>query len=806
MSFLGVAFLFALPLVAAPLILHLLDRRRNVAIEWGAMEFLVAASARKSSTRRLKQWLLLLLRMLAVAALIFALARPLIPSGWLGATDRGETIFVVDNSMSTSRIVGDQTLMQAIIGHAGDELSKSATGDRVRFLTTAPYPIWLGNGGTRTGGLRLDSKSKDAIAAQFDAIEPTQGGSDLLAGLMTAVQADADPTTRHRRIVLLTDGQAADWHMMDTKGWEQFRATLSKQTIATKLQIVDMTKNQNAVKLASKGNVAVDEVRLRRPRAGIDQAIVATAVVHNHDSVQVAAATSIVWQVDGKEVASGLVDTVDPLSSREVTWTHSFDLPGSHRITARIAADDDLPADNHASVVVQVVDEIPILVVESQWELADTQQDSFFVRAALGWLNDQSQAGNSIYKPTIVSDQKLDTVKLNDFHVVVVPSLHSIDRRSLKSLHSFVVDGGGLWVGLGARTDIDEFNGQWFAGGSGLSPLSIDRVVSDTVAVSDDALAASADASAVGDVSLPERQPLQINPFGSDHPAVAQIADNQQSDLGDVVVDRRVRFSVAETNEQPSLLLNLSNGDPLAVEQLVGRGRVIVQAIPLRMQWSDLARSQSFVVMVHDWIDYLSQPRSTQFNLQPGDAIVYRSDSEDASFSGMLTTPQGEAIELASDGFGEAMLQTNRTSLPGAYTLETSVAGESIPFQVVRDNRESDLSPLEPPQQKQLAQLSGIESKNTGESPGQSAATDPLWPYLLLGVIALITMELLLAGVLARERFGVSGLSDNSSEAESTFAIPETKFPPVRDSRKTSNQLSSSGSASTVSETEEVTV
>lgn len=787
MSFLGVAFLFAIPLAAAPLILHLLDRRRNVAIQWGAMEFLIAASARKSSTRRLKQWALLLLRMLAIAALIFALARPMIPSGWIGGTEQGETIFVVDNSMSTSRIIGDRTTMQRIIDRAEAELAEGRVGDRIRVLTTAPYPIWIANGGVRAGGIRIAPNTMGTLAGQFQAIEPTLGGSDLLAGLMTAVQADTLPTPQRRRIVLLTDGQAADWQMGDSEGWEQFRAMLSKQTIMTELEIIDIAQQADSLPMESDartskgnvavGNVAVDKVRLRRERVGVNEVILATATVHNHHDSLPAESTTIIWEVDGREVATGIVDQLDPLGASEISWSHSFDQPGEHRITARMESKDTMPADDHASVVVQIVREIPVLIVESQWELSDTQQDAFFVRAALGWLDESTQEGYSIYKPRIVQDKRLGTVDLSLYHAVVVPSLRSLKRSSLESLRGFVYDGGGLWVGLGARTDIDEFNSQWFAGGSGLSPLSIDRII--------------------GEASLgSERPPLRINPFGSEHPAVAQVADNQQSDLGAVVVDRRIRFTVAETNEQPSVLLTLSNGDPLAVEKLVGRGRVIVQSIPLRMQWSDLTRSQSFVMMVHDWIDYLAQPRSTRFNLQPGDSIVYRGDATDDLLSGMLTTPRNDAIELASDGFGDPILRTNRTSLPGSYTLETSVAGDGIPFEVARDVRESDLTTLSPLEQRQLAELSGIESMAADDSATPSGPTDPLWPYLLLGLIGLVTTELLLSGVLARERFGAGGLSQSDSEAKGIVSLPETHFPTLNVPPSTTGNSSTSRDAS----------
>ena len=80
----------------------------------------------------------------------------------------------------------------------------------------------------------------------------------------------------------------------------------------------------------------------------------------------------------------------------------------------------------------------------------------------------------------------------------------------------------------------------------------------------------------------------------------------------------------------------------------MGRGRVIVQVVPLRLQWSELARSQAFVVMVQEWLSYLTQPQATRHNLQPGEPISLQlsgSEAQDAT----LRTPQGQDIELTAD-------------------------------------------------------------------------------------------------------------------------------------------------------------
>src|SRR5688572_25180637 len=103
MSFLSAAFLLALPLVAVPVAIHLYRGRQRDVILWGAMQFLAAAVTKGRRMERLEELLLMALRFAAVAALVLALARPMVRSSWLGnATDR-EVILVLDNSLSMSR-------------------------------------------------------------------------------------------------------------------------------------------------------------------------------------------------------------------------------------------------------------------------------------------------------------------------------------------------------------------------------------------------------------------------------------------------------------------------------------------------------------------------------------------------------------------------------------------------------------------------------------------------------------------------------------------------------------------------------
>src|SRR5690242_21897893 len=102
MSFLQPILLAALPLVALPIIIHLINQRRYQSIRWAAMMFLLAANRMSRGYARIRQWLIMAFRMAAIATLLFAVARPL-AGGWLGLAGGGRadtTIILLDRSPS----------------------------------------------------------------------------------------------------------------------------------------------------------------------------------------------------------------------------------------------------------------------------------------------------------------------------------------------------------------------------------------------------------------------------------------------------------------------------------------------------------------------------------------------------------------------------------------------------------------------------------------------------------------------------------------------------------------------------------
>ena len=71
-----------LPLVGLPVLIHLINLLRHRRVEWAAMEFLLVSQRKHRRWIILKQLLLLLLRMAAVAMIVFMAAQPLLRAQW----------------------------------------------------------------------------------------------------------------------------------------------------------------------------------------------------------------------------------------------------------------------------------------------------------------------------------------------------------------------------------------------------------------------------------------------------------------------------------------------------------------------------------------------------------------------------------------------------------------------------------------------------------------------------------------------------------------------------------------------------
>ena len=101
MKFLYPQFLYALALVAVPIIIHLFNFRKFKTVYFSNVQFLKSIKEKTKSQSQLKHLLILLSRVLALTALVFAFAQPYIPVDKKSQQAKKQAVSIyIDNSFS----------------------------------------------------------------------------------------------------------------------------------------------------------------------------------------------------------------------------------------------------------------------------------------------------------------------------------------------------------------------------------------------------------------------------------------------------------------------------------------------------------------------------------------------------------------------------------------------------------------------------------------------------------------------------------------------------------------------------------
>lgn len=195
MSFLAPLYLLLAGAVAIPLFLHLRRRRIENRIDFPAVRYLARAERDNVRQLKIRNLLLMFLRIATVLAIAIAAARPIGAFFGTGHVPTALAI-VLDNSLSTSAIVDGQPLLASLRASALDA-ANAASGDDRLWLVTAD--------GTVTGG------GVDAVRQAIGRTDVYAGRGDLATAITRAAGLVVGAGMEGRQVIVVTDGQASAW-------------------------------------------------------------------------------------------------------------------------------------------------------------------------------------------------------------------------------------------------------------------------------------------------------------------------------------------------------------------------------------------------------------------------------------------------------------------------------------------------------------------------------------------------------------------------------------------------------------------
>lgn len=244
MNFIQPWMLLALPLVAVPIIIHLVNQRRFQTVPWAAMMFLMQASRMSAGYTKLRQWLILLMRALAVACLIFFTSRPLASGliGLLGSRSSEVAIVLLDRSpsMQETQAGSGATKLQGALQQLSGTLKTLGVQRVVVFDTASEKPIEFESPGAMVSDPSLVANGLT---------------SDIPGMLERALLYVKNNRTGNVNVWICSDMRESDWRSRDGR-WAADREGFISLPQEVRFQVLDLgaasTENRSIRVLSAK--------------------------------------------------------------------------------------------------------------------------------------------------------------------------------------------------------------------------------------------------------------------------------------------------------------------------------------------------------------------------------------------------------------------------------------------------------------------------------------------------------------------------------------------------------------------------
>ncbi len=783
-------------LVAVPIVIHLLNRRRFQVVRWGAMSFLLAALKKTRRRLELENLLLLLLRALAVLLLGLAIARPsLSPDSPLAIVvgDRRDVVVVLDASWSMGYRDGALTSFDKGIAAARTilETLRPERQDRATLILGKRRPMRLSEMSISSARDQLSllqgpsfedmdlAATLELVAQEVDAFGPeVETGAEkandagAIAYLVTDLQRSTFfPREEERLAAPAAPGAAATEAPVGLSPLRSASAALVARKVA--LRVVDVgpptegpVENTGVVHL---------ETAHEHPATGVPVEI--RAEVRNF-GISPRAKLVVTPTVDGNREAPQTID-LGPGERRQVTIPLVFRESGDHAVEVAIE-EDALPADDRRTFALHVRPPLRVLVVDGAPDPDPEIASAGMIGLALTAADDPL----AVSPFQLVSGQPIDRARfasqidlLEQADVLVLVNCEGFSAEQSVSIRDWVEGGGGLMAFLGDKVDPSAYNLRLRMGDDPLRWL-LPGTIGD-----------------IAEVPSREHRPWRVAHLADPVPEYLRFFEPEERRplLTEVPVFRFLSVDVSDEDLRGGAQVLARFDDPalspFLVAKLLGRGRVAVVTTSVDLspdrRWSRIAESvKTFIPFLFDVLHAVASPDTDSQNLEVGRLL--RTEVRGFPRRAVVTDPLGRAHDVAATArpvgrddapatgaapiapppTGSAadryVVSHSATDRPGLYTLEVDATGAvgmtaatAMRFAVGLQSEEGDLSRAATA--SLTTALPGVDVKiATGtESESLPVSEGPrseIWRVLAACALAVLVLESALATWFGRRR------------------------------------------------------
>lgn len=680
-------------LIGVPILVHLINLLRHRRQKWAAMEFLLESYRRNRRWVMLKQWLLLLARILAMTLLVIMLAKWITNSQWISMIGgRINHHFVLLDDSYSMGAVGPQNesaytralravsgLLRDISNQPGDHQITLIRFSRAELALRGSEPVREQSGeesaarltdgstnqesggvqGTVEGKPLSQSQDNVAPAAEFidraadllaqtvprdpqrlierlNATQPT----DLACSPETAIElitpAIASQTGELPVVYLLTDLRRNQFAEAESLG-RQFEQ-LSKQDVP--IHLIDCSESE-AANLTLNMLIPEQEVwaanvpllvrfSIKNPSTLPARNVVAKIRSVEYPCGETIQAADQEYSGRSSDLPPLVIESIEPGQTVTRQFQVVFSSAGQHVIEVSLP-DDVLKPDNRRWCVIDIQRSQRVLLVDGDVR----QMNAFYLESVIS-PGERLNTGLTFERvdPSYLRDVSQEELGMQD--VVALLDVPRLDAAAVDKLIAFAQGGGGVLAVMGENTNLTFVNEVLYREGQGLMPVELEGLAE------------------------PLESTVNGQPSGTSGPQVAatehsilQPLNRLSSSPFFALQIRKHWIATSDSVKQPGVEVVATGpeGQPLIVDRPVGAGRVLALLTGFGQQLSSWAQDPTFVVLALRSLGYLGS-----FRRAPTEAPVASKIEMRVADTAVL--PEGDVLLPSAGGQRVRLLRT----------------------------------------------------------------------------------------------------------------------------------------------------
>lgn len=697
MSFLYGAFLAGSVAIALPILFHFIRRTPKGRYEFSSLMFLKPSPPKLTRRSRIDQWLLLLLRSLAIILLAVAFMRPYLRAQAdlsLDDAPRRHVAILIDRSVSMQR--GD-LWMQAVV-EAKSVLDKlDETDDVSLFAFDETLDPIVGPDNSE----QLErAQRREVVRAKLDELEPTSSATNLGKALLSVaerLEAANDLQQAHAslQIVLIGDLQAGSrLDALQSSQWPE--------TVRVEVRTVQLADPSNArVRLIE--TPGEDSIEENIPRVRVKNAPDSTVEQFE-----------VVWLADQEERSRPVSFYVPP--GQSLVLSVPYELTGTRPDRLELRGDGASAQFDNVYYVVPAIQEQLKIAYFGQDPADKPQSLRFYLDRALG-----ETPARKIELERVATDAPVDFAFGEPPRLVVVAEAITDDRQS--AVDRYLNQGGHALVVLTDDAMVTAL-GEWL----GHAELS-----------------AAENTSKKNDYDM-------LGEIDFRHPLFVPFAGARYNDFTRVRFWKHRRVNLDET-ENPRVIARFGDRTPALWSLERGKGNLYVLASGWHPDDSQLALSTKFVPLLTRLLELAAGPQLESASyvvnqpvtlpIEEGVRTVRKPDGTELELAKGVSvfeeTDEPGIYALIADGT-ETLFAVN---LPDAESETAPLGSEQLEqFGVALGTGPSQAEELD-----RLRQLRETELESRQK----------IWKWLVVAVLGILGFETYLAGYRTRQPLQETG-------------------------------------------------